>query len=92
MAICPCTLLQNALDDLMVQFHKTLDYLNSRHDFLPTADNQVKASDPNVHPDSAEEFAKMLEDFFFSFFVLEKIIFKEFLKKELSDVKIVVYY
>ncbi|KAG4303033.1 hypothetical protein PCANB_000645 [Pneumocystis canis] len=55
MTTCPCTLLQNALDDLITQFHITLDYLNTKHDFLPL-EKQVKTSDPSVNPDSFHQF------------------------------------
>ncbi|KAG4303926.1 hypothetical protein PORY_002670 [Pneumocystis oryctolagi] len=56
MTKCPCTQLQDAIDELAHQFHATLNYLNTAHDFVPLTSTQTKASDPCVQPDPAAQF------------------------------------
>ncbi|KAK9479387.1 mediator complex, subunit Med21 [Lipomyces japonicus] len=49
------TQLQNAIDQLAVQFYSALHYLDTHHDFVPL-DGEAKVSDPQVTVDSEEVF------------------------------------
>ncbi|EMR08044.1 hypothetical protein PNEG_03486 [Pneumocystis murina B123] len=55
---CPCTQLQDAINELATQFYTILEYLNTAHDFVPL-DGQTKASDPGVHPEDADKFTEI---------------------------------
>ncbi|KTW26106.1 hypothetical protein T552_03000 [Pneumocystis carinii B80] len=52
---CPCTQLQDAINELATQFYTILEYLNTAHDFVPL-NGQTKASDPSVHPEDTDKF------------------------------------
>lgn len=60
MAVCPCTRLQDALDELARHMHAALGYLDTAHDFVPLSDAHAKASDACVQPDTAAQFAETL--------------------------------
>ncbi|KAK9468882.1 mediator complex, subunit Med21 [Lipomyces arxii] len=49
------TQLQNAVDQLAVQFYSALHYLDTHHDFVPL-DSEPKVTDPQVTADSPEVF------------------------------------
>ncbi|KAK9333821.1 mediator complex, subunit Med21 [Lipomyces starkeyi] len=49
------TQLQNAIDQLAVQFYSAMHYLDTHHDFVPL-DYEAKVSDPQVTVDDAAVF------------------------------------
>lgn len=67
---CSCTQLQDAIDELAIQFYTILEYLNTSHDFVPL-NGQVKMSDPSVQPEDPIKLKEMQHQF--SIQLIEKI-------------------